>query len=204
MSAERYLRLGGSSAEGAVLAARAAGPGVGFAVDADLLAAVGPAVVSALDEVGPVLVGSALSGTPPVVGAAAARFGRLGASWITVASLAGAEAVRSAVAGVAGTGCRVVVETMGTTLGDAEVSALTGVARGRLVSRLAAMAAGAGAAGVWCALPDLGVVAQVAPDLVRVCPVGDDADEAGEAERRGAALLVVAAGPGGRGSGLQR
>jgi len=186
-----YVRLSARSAEEAFRSARGIGGGAGFALDADLVTGLGAALVGALDELGPVMVVAAVSGAPEVVGTTAARLARLGAVWVTVAAAAGAEATRAAVDAVAGTGCGIVVHTLGVGLDEAAVGTLTGSTRGRMVSRLAASAAGAGAAAVICSVPDLGVVAQVAPDLVRIVDAGGDPDEWREASRRGAGVLVL-------------
>jgi hypothetical protein len=109
---EVYLRLSGRSAEEAYVQAKEIAGGVGLAVDVDLVSGIGPALVSALDELGPVMVLAALSGPPGQVGVAAGRIARLGASWLTVSALAGPAAVEAAVAAVAGTGCGVAVSTV--------------------------------------------------------------------------------------------
>ena len=186
-----YVRLSGGSAEEAFGSARAVGADAGFAVDDDLVTGVGPAIVSALDELGPVFVAAVVSGSPVIVGATLARISRFGATWVTVAASAGSEAVGAAVAAVAGTGCRVAVHTIPVGLDEAAVGSLAGSTRGRLVSRLATVAAAAGAAAVVCAVPDIGVVAQVAPGLVRIVDAGADPDGWREASRRGAEVLVL-------------
>lgn len=188
---EVYLRLSGRSAEEAFVQAKEIGGGVGLAVDVDLVSGIGPALVSALDELGPVMVLAALSGAPGQVGVAAARLARLGASWITVSALAGPAAVEAAVAAVAGTGCGVAVSTVPPGVDSAAVAVLTGSSRGRLVSRMAKVADGAGASGVIAEVADLGVLAQVAPGLVRIVAASPGAEDWEEAERRGAGVLVL-------------
>lgn len=182
-----YVRLSTRSAEEAFASARTIGGDAGFAVDADLVTGVGPAIVSALDGLGPVFVAAVVSGSPTIVGATISRLARLGATWVTVAGSAGPQAVAAAVAGVAGTGCSVAVHTIPIGLDDATVATLTGSTRGKQVSRLAAVAAASGAKGVICAVPDLGVVAQVAPGLARIV----DGDVWQEASRRGAEVLLL-------------
>ncbi len=182
-----YVRLSTRSAEEAFASARTIGGDAGFAVDADLVTGVGPAIVSALDQLGPVFVAAVVSGSPTIVGATISRLARFGATWVTVAGSAGPKAVAAAVAGVAGTSCSVAVHTIPVSLDDATVATLTGSTRGKQVSRLAAVAADAGAAGVICAVPDLGVVATVAPGLTRIV----DGDVWQEASRRGADALLL-------------
>jgi orotidine-5'-phosphate decarboxylase len=192
---EVYVRLSGRTAEEAFLAAREIGGAAGFAIDVDLVAGIGPALVSALDELGPVMVLGGLSGPPPLVAAAAGRLARLGASWVTVSALAGATAVAAAVEAVAGTGCGIAAATLSVGLDATEVTSLTGTSRGRLVSRLAAAAAGAGATGIVGSLADLGVIAQVAPGTIGIVDAGPEAAEWAEASRRGAGVVVLP-GPG--------
>jgi len=186
-----FVRLSGRSAEEAFVAARGIGSAAGFAVDVDLVTGIGPALVSALDELGPVLVLAALVGPAPAVGAAAGRLARLGASWVTVSAMGGAAPVAAAVAAVSGTGCGIAATTLATGLEPAEVASLTGSTRGRLVSRLAEVAAGAGATGIIGTSADLGVLAQVAPEVIRIVDAGPGAAEWAEAERRGAGVLVL-------------
>ena len=186
-----YVRLSGRTAEEAYLTAKGLRHAAGFAVDIDLVTGIGPAVVSALDELGPVMVLAALLGAPGQMAAAAGRLARLGASWITVAAVAGGEAMAAAVEAVSGMGCGVAAATLPAGLEAAEVAALTGATRGRLVSRLAAAAVAAGATGVVACTADLGVIAQVAPDAVGIVDAGDAPEEWAEAERRGAGVLVL-------------
>lgn len=188
---ERYVRLDARTAEEAYLQAKSWAGTAGTAIDSALLFGAGPAVIGALDELGPVLVIPPLSGSPAAVGAAAERLARFGASWITVASNAGVEAMGAAVTAVTGAGCRVAVETLPVGIDDAAAAALIGSARGRHVSRLVAAAAGAGVGGVVCAWGDLGVVAQVAPTLTRILDPGDGEVRWAEAVDRGAGVLVL-------------
>ncbi|HAX82046.1 MAG TPA: hypothetical protein DCY40_05730 [Actinobacteria bacterium] len=188
---ESYVRLDARTAEEGYLQAKSWAGAAGAAIDSALLFGVGPAVIGALDELGPVLVIPPLSGSPAAVGAAAERLARFGASWITVASNSGVEAMRAAVAAVAGAGCRVAVETLPVGIDDAAAAALVGSARGRHVSRLVAAGAGAGVDGVVCAWGDLGVVAQVAPGLIRILDPGDGEARWADAVARGAGVLVL-------------
>jgi orotidine-5'-phosphate decarboxylase len=190
--AERYVRLNARTAEEAYLQAKSWAGAAGTALDAALLFGAGPAVVGALDELGPVIVLTPLTGSPVTVATAAERLARFGASWITVAANAGGEAMRAAVAAVTGAGCRVAVETLPGGLDDAAAAALVGSARGRHVSRLAAAAAAAGVDGVLCAWGDLGVVAQVAPQLTRILDSSGQVVRWSEAVARGAGVLVFA------------
>lgn len=188
---ELFVRISGRTAEEAFVSARAVGGAAGFAIDVDLVAGIGPALVSALDELGPVMVLASLSGPAPAVGAAAGRLARLGASWVTVSALGGAAAVAGATAAVSGTGCAIAATTLAAGMTPAEVASLTGSTRGHLVSRLTAIAAGAGARGIIGTAADLGVIVQVAPEMVGIVDGGSDAKEWAEAQRRGAAVLVL-------------
>jgi orotidine-5'-phosphate decarboxylase len=175
------------SAEAAVRAAAATGGVGGFAVGAEMLAGPGPAIVSALAGLGPVMVLAGLHGDSTSAAAAASRLVDYGASWVTVQAKDGPDLV----AAVAATGVRVVAVTLRPGQGDAEVAALRlGQSRGKTVSRLAEIAAGAGAQGILCDFPDLGVVAQVAPAADRFVGVSN-AEEASQAVDRGATHLIV-------------
>ena len=185
------MRVSGVSAEEAVRRARTWSGRAGCAVDAAVLIEAGPAVIAALDETGPVLALMPLSGSPATVARAAARLARYGASWVTVAATAGSGAIKAAVKAVAGTGARVVVETLPIGANDAAATAIAAMSRGKLVSRLAVLAASADAAGVLCAVSDLGVVAQVAPGLVAVADGITDVAGLREAVKRGAAVVVL-------------
>ena len=191
MTVEAFVRVTGVSAEEAVRRARTWSGRAGSAVDAALLIEAGPAVIAALDETGPVFALLPLSGSPATVGRAAARLARYGASWVTVAATAGSGAIKAAVSAVAGTGARVVVETLPIGANDAAATAIAAMSRGKLVSRLAALAASAEAAAVLCAVSDLGVVAQVAPGLVAVADGITDVAGLSEAGKRGAAVVVL-------------
>ena len=188
---ERYVRLSARTAEEGYLQAKSWAGAAGTAIDAALLFGAGPAVIGALDELGPVIVLTPLTGSPVAVGVAAERLARFGASWITVAANAGGEVMGAAVAAVAGAGCRVAVETLPVGLDDAATAALVGSGRGRHISRLAGVAAAAGVHGVLCAWGDLGVIAQVAPKLTRILDSGGGEVRWAEAADRGAGVLVL-------------
>lgn len=186
----RFARLSGRSGEEAVRRSREAPSGCGFAVDIDLLAQTGPAIVAALDEQGPVLVLAPLAGTPDRVAAAATRLARFGAAWIVVAATVGDAALRAAVESVSGTGCGVAAVTVPVHADDALVTATMGMTRGKAVARLSRLAVAAGASGVVGIPADIGVIAEVAPSLETLIEVGDRAT-AEEALRRGATALIV-------------
>jgi orotidine-5'-phosphate decarboxylase len=175
------------SAEEAVRSAMALGEVDGFVVGAELIMGPGPAIVSALAGLGPVMVLAGLHGDTASAAAAATRLADYGATWVTVQAKDGPDLV----AAVAAAGVRVVAVTLRPGQGDAEVAALRlGQSRGRTVSRLAELAAGAGAVGVLCDSPDLGVVAQVAPAADRFVRVAT-AEDATRAVDRGATHLIA-------------
>lgn len=196
------------TAEEAVRLATALRPHVaGFKVGLELLMGPGPAVVATVAELGkPVFCDAKLHDIPNTVGRAARRLGRMGARWVSAHASGGADMLRAAgeglVAGAAGAPSGILAITVLTSL-DAATLAAVGVAGspGRQVARLARLAAGAGVEGVVCSVKELGDVAQVAPDLVRVTPgirpAGVDADDQArvatpeEAVDRGADLLVI-------------
>ncbi|MDP2622867.1 MAG: hypothetical protein Q8Q29_03605 [Actinomycetota bacterium] len=182
--------LPGRSAEEAVRTAERLGAVAGFVVGPELLAGPGPALVSGLGRFGPVLALAGLQGPAGVAGAAARRFADYGAHWVSVMAIDGPETVQA----VAGSGVIAVGVTLRRGQGDAEIASLRlGGSRGRTVSRLAEVAVEAGAGGILCDLPDLGVVAQVAPEAERFAWI-DGVEEAGQAARRGAAYVIVEAG----------
>jgi orotidine-5'-phosphate decarboxylase len=180
--------LPGRTAEDAVRAASALAGAAGFVVAGDLLAGPGPAVISALRASGDVLVLAGLHGDPGQAAAAADRLRGYGATWVTVQAADGPGLVEA----VAGTGVGVVARTLGHGQDDSTAARIGGRSRGKAVSRLAELAVGAGADGVLCDVPDLGVVAQVAPEASRFAWAETPA-EAVDASGRGADYLLVGA-----------
>lgn len=194
------------TAEEAVRMARSLAPHVGgFKVGLELLMGPGPAVVAAVAELGkPVFCDAKLHDIPNTVEHAARQVGRLGARWLTVHAGGGEAMLRAAVEGLASAGneAGILAVTVLTSL-DAAALSSTGVtgSPGKQVARLARLAASAGVEGVVCSVKELGDVAQVAPDLVKVTPgvrppgadAGDQARVATpqEAMARGADLLVI-------------
>lgn len=197
-----------STAEEAVRLAKTLSPHVGgFKVGLELLMGPGPAVVAALTALGrPVLVDAKLLDIPTTVARAARQLGGLGARWVTVHANGGDRMLRAAVAGLeegaGGRAAGVLAVTVLTSMG-ADDLAETGVSGspGRQTARLAKLAASAGCEGVVCSPEELGVIAQVASQLIKVTPgirpPGADHDDqrrtAGPAEaiRRGADYLVI-------------
>lgn len=164
-------------AEQAVRLARTLEPLVGgFKVGLQLLSGPGPGVIGTLVELGlPVFVDAKLHDIPNTVHKAARQIGRWGARWLTVHTAGGAPMLEAAVAGLAeGAGARaagVLGVTVLTSLDDAEL-ARTGVTltAGKLTARRARLAAASGCEGVICSVKELGVVTDVAGDLVKVTP----------------------------------
>ena len=195
-----------TAAEAVRLAAVLAPHVGGFRVGIGLICGAGPGVVGALARIGPVLADVKLHDLPSQVAAAAARLGEYGARWVTVHASGGAAMVAAAVAGLArssGGAGGVLAETV---LTGVDASRLTEIGfsggPGRTVSRLARIAAGAGAEGVVCGIRHLGDVAQVAPGLIRATagirpdgPLpGDEPHDVAvpeEALRRGSTILLV-------------
>ena len=195
------------TAEEAVrMAARVRDHVAGFKVGLGLLHGPGPGTITALAELGlPVFADAKLHDIPSQVGRAARQLGSVGARWVTAHAGGGAGMLEAAVAGLsegsAGTG-GILGVTVLTSIDEADLAAI-GVARtpGRLVSRMARVVDAAGCEGVVCSPLELGVVADVAPGLVKVTPgIRPEGSEAGdqartatpsEAIRRGASYLVV-------------
>lgn len=164
------------SAEEAVRLARKLEPHVGaFKVGLGLLYASGPGVVSALVDVGkPVFADAKLHDIPSQVAAAARRLGRLGVRWLT-AHVSGGEAMLAAAA----EGLRETSDGYGGILGVTVLTSLDtqdlnamGIATtpGKLVSKMARLAAASGCEGVVCSPKELTVVDAVEPGLVKVTP----------------------------------
>ncbi|MDX1448658.1 MAG: orotidine-5'-phosphate decarboxylase [Acidimicrobiia bacterium] len=195
-----------SKGEDAVRLAKKLAPHVGaFKVGLELLSGPGPGLVSAIAELGrPVFCDAKLHDIPNTVERAAANYARAGARWITAHAAGGPAMIAGAVsgAGSAGTGTGILCITVLTSLSSADLAAVgQGDSVGRQVARTARLARDGGAEGVVCAVPELGDVAQVAPELFRVTPgirphgsaVGDQRRVATpeEALARGADLLVI-------------
>jgi orotidine-5'-phosphate decarboxylase len=197
-----------STAEEAVRVARQLNPHVGgFKVGLELLMGPGPGVVAAVAALGkPVFADAKLHDIPSTVGRAARQLGRLGARWVTVHAsggrrmlAAGAEGLQE---GSAGRPSGLLAVTVLTSMTGDDLTE-TGVSDspGRQTARLAKLAAAAGCEGVVCAPSELGVIAQVAPELLKVVPgirpPGFGADDQrrtavpAEAIERGADYLVI-------------
>lgn len=192
----------------AIELARKLVPHVGaFKVGLELLMGPGPAVVAAVAALGkPVFADAKLHDIPNTVGRAARALGAVGARWVTVHGTGGTAMLEAAASGLkegaAGHESGILVITVLTSLSAADVAAVgfTGTP-GRQVARIARLAASSGAEGVVCSVKELGDVAQVAPDLVRVTPgirshsdTHDDQSRVAtpvEAVRRGADWIVV-------------
>lgn len=196
------------TAEEAVRLARRLHPHVGgFKVGLELVMGPGASTIGIIADLGlPVFADVKLHDIPNTVERAARQLGRLGARWVTVHAAAGVPMLEAAVAGLAsGAGAAeagVLAVTVMTSLDDA-LLATVGVSgsAGRQTSRLSKLAATAGCEGVICSVRQLGVVADVAPQLLRVTPgirpTGTDAHDQREvatpeeAIQRGADWLVV-------------
>jgi orotidine-5'-phosphate decarboxylase len=200
------VALDTSSGEEAVRLAKAVAPHVGaFKIGLELLSGPGPMLVSALAELGkPVFCDAKLHDIPNTVERAAANLARAGARWITAHAAGGPAmlegAVRGAQRGREGTG--ILAITVLTSLSAADLAAVgLGESLGRQVARTARLARDAGAEGVVCGVKELGDVAQVASDLMRVTPgirpPGAEHDDQArvatplEALQRGSNLLVI-------------
>jgi orotidine-5'-phosphate decarboxylase len=194
------------TAEEAVRLARSLAPYVGgFKVGLGLLHGPGPGLVGALARLGPVFADAKLHDIPSQTEAAARRLGEYGARWVTAHASGGVDMLQAAVsglaAGAAGRTAGILAVTVLTSIDEPAATALFGRTPGELTARLAKQAAAAGVEGVVCSPKELGVVAQVAPGLLRVTPgirpegaPGDDQRRTAtprEARARGADLLVV-------------
>ena len=196
-----------ATAEDAVRMAKTVAPHVGgFKIGLGLLHGPGPATIAALSELGkPVFADAKLHDIPTQVGAAATRLGRWGARWVT-AHVSGGEAMLGAAVEGLSVGSDGTAGLLGVTvLTSLDSAALTAVgiptSPGKLVSRMARVAARSGCEGLVCSPQELGVVAEVAPDLTTVIPgirpggaTDDDQSRVAtpaEAIARGANWLVI-------------
>jgi orotidine-5'-phosphate decarboxylase len=191
-----------AAAEEAVRLARAVAPHVaGLQVGLEILHGPGPAVVGAVARLAPVLVDASLLGSLSSVAASARRLGEYGARWVTVHALGGTAMLEAAAEGLRegarGRPAGILAITV-LPNGDAAALAAAGFpgSRGKMVARLTKMAASAGVEGVVCPATELGVVAGLAPGVLKVSPVSRDAEpdvpaEARQAVRGGADLVVV-------------
>jgi orotidine-5'-phosphate decarboxylase len=147
----------------------------GFKVGLGLLHGPGPGTVSALAELGkPVFADAKLHDIPSQVEAGARRLGRWGARWVTAHASGGRTMLEAAATGLAagsdGTG-GILGVTVLTSLDAADLTAVgISATPGKLVSKMARVVAAAGCEGVVCSPRELGVIAEVAPDLVKVIP----------------------------------
>ncbi len=195
----------GSAQEAVDMAQALEGRVAGFKVGLGLLHGPGPALVGALASIGPVFADAKLHDIPSQVGAAARRLGEYGARWVTAHASGGRAMLEAAVAGLTegsrNTGGILAVTAL-TSLTESDTASAFGRTPGELTSRLAKLAANAGTEGLVCSPKELGVVASVAADLVKVTPGVRPAGTAGgddqarvatpaEAIERGADYLVV-------------
>ncbi len=206
MSDRILVALDLPTAEDAVRLARGLAPHVGgFKVGLGLLFGPGPATIAAVAEIGkPVFADAKLHDIPSQVERAARRLAALGARWITAHASGGVPVLTAAVTGAAAaaTGSGILAVTVLTSMSDADVERLApGSSPGKLTSRLTRTAGEAGCEGVICSPRELGVVSQIAPDLLKVTPgIRPPGAEAGDQERtmspseaieRGADYLVI-------------
>lgn len=196
------------TAEEAVRLARQVQPHVGgFKVGLELLMGPGPGVISAIAQLGlPVFADTKLHDIPNTVRQSARQLGKAGARWVTAHASGGAAMLEAAAEGLAtGAGARVngiLAITVLTSL-DADSLIPTGVTAtpGKLTAKRARLAEVTGCEGVICAPVDLGVIVDVAPELLKVTPgirpAGTSADDQAriatpeDAIARGADHLVI-------------
>lgn len=179
---------------------------VGFKIGLGLLHGPGPLLIPALVALDkPVFADAKLNDIPSQVEVAARRLGEHGARWVTAHVSGGQPMLEAAVAGVqAGAGAApagILGVTVLTSHDEASLARI-GIDRspGKLVARMARVAAASGCEGVVSSAKELTVVSDVAPGLLKVTPgirpVDRDDDQArtmtpSEAIERGADLLVV-------------
>ena len=196
------------TAEQAVRLAREVVPYVGgFKVGLELLTGPGPRIIGVLARLGkPVFADAKLHDIPTTVRAAARHLGAAGARWVTVHAAGGramlAGAVEGLAEGAAAKPAGILAITVLTSL-DQESLAATGITAspGRLTARRARLAGEVGCEGVITSVKELGVITDVAPELLKVVPgirppgvsLDDQVRSAtpSEAMARGADYLVI-------------
>jgi orotidine-5'-phosphate decarboxylase len=138
-------------------------------VGLELFSAAGPAAIGALVDGGyQVFVDLKIGDIPTTTRKAARVLGALGASYLTVHISAGPATLEAAVEGLAEGAERAGLEepvTLGVTVLTSETDAPAELLRARVLDAQAS-----GCRGVVCAAPDLGLVRQVAPELLTVVP----------------------------------
>ncbi|MFW2339369.1 MAG: orotidine-5'-phosphate decarboxylase [Acidimicrobiia bacterium] len=179
----------------------------GFKVGLELLMGPGPGLIGVIDQLGkPVFVDAKLHDIPNTVSRAARQLGQAGARWVTAHAAGGLEMLEAATEGLSsgarGRPAGILAITVLTSLNDAMLAhSGVPVTAGKLTSKRSRLAAEAGVEGVVCSVKELGVVNEVAPDLLKVTPgirpLGEDAGDQQrvatpvEAIRRGSNLLVI-------------
>ena len=179
----------------------------GFKVGLELLMGPGPGLIGVIDQLGkPVFVDAKLHDIPNTVSRAARQLGQAGARWVTAHAAGGLEMLEAATEGLSsgarGRPAGILAITVLTSLNDAMLAhSGVPVTAGKLTSKRSKLAAEAGVEGVVCSVKELGVVSEVAPDLLKVTPgirpLGQDSGDQqrvatpAEAIRRGSDLLVV-------------
>ena len=195
-----------STAEAKTLARLLAPHVDGFKVGLELLLGSGPQAVTEVKQFGlPIFADAKLADIPNTVERAARQLGRLGARYVTVHAGGGEEMIAAACRGIIdgadGQRAGILAVTVLTSLDDGALLTvgISGTAA-QQTSRLAKLAASAGAEGVVCSVDELEVVRESAPDLIRVTPgIRLDLDHhdqrrvatPDEARRRGSDILVV-------------
>lgn len=181
-----------TATEATALARAMEGMGVGFSVGPRLLVRSGASVITGLRPFGPVQADARLGGGPATAASAARSLAAAGATTVVVGPGNGADAVVRALDAVRPHGAGIAVVVVHPDATDADLDLVTGgVGRGRVVSRMAAALSGTGAS-LLGLVADVGVVAQVAPDVeVVVWGIRTVADLV-DARGRGAAGAVIA------------
>jgi orotidine-5'-phosphate decarboxylase len=181
--------------------ARQVRPWFGVAkVGMELYFAEGPGTVEALVDLGfDVMLDLKLHDIPNTARRAARVCGALGIKYLTVHTAGGADLLQAAAEGAAD-GARAVDVAAPTVLGVTVLTSQRDVATELLRSRML-LAADAGCGGIVCAPTDLGLAAEVVPDLIKVTPgirpAGSAPDDQariatpGEALIAGASVIVI-------------
>lgn len=165
------------TAEEAVQLAQQVAPHAGgFKVGLELLTGPGPGAVAVLSRMGkPLLVDAKLHDIPNTVRAAARGLGAAGARWVTAHAAGGRAMLEAAVEGLTeGAGARpagVLAVTVLTSLDSSDLAETgTDSSPAALAACRARLSAGSGCEGVIASPRELSVIADAAPEMLKVTP----------------------------------
>jgi orotidine-5'-phosphate decarboxylase len=173
------------------------------AVGPDVLAGPGPALVGALARITAVIVDTRIAGPVAGIAPAVSSLAGFGAAAVTISAMAGETALATALEAVRGRRTQVVAAAVTPDVKAGVAVFGTKDSVGKVVSRAARTAAGAGVPAMLTEVEHLGVVAEVAPEMRRLA-VAASIDVADDALRRGASTVLLDLALGGLGTDRAR